>query len=141
MTSEYLKPLPVPDPDTTPFWEGCKEHVLQAQQCSACGAFRWPPRGLCHRCRSWDFRWVASKGTGTVSSYVVAHYVVAPAFADDAPYVIAQVTLDDMDGAVRLTSNIIDCPWEDARVGMAVEVVFEDVTPEFTLPKFRPIEK
>ena len=79
------------------------------------------------------------EGTGTVYSYVVVHHVTVPAFADDVPYVIAQVTLDGTDGEVRMTTNIIDCPWNEVQVGMPVTVIFDDVTPEVTLPKFRPL--
>ncbi len=79
------------------------------------------------------------EGTGTVYSYVVVHHVTIPAFAGDVPYVIAHVTLDGTDGDVRMTTNIRDCPWEEVRVGMTVTVDFDDVTPEFTLPKFRPL--
>ncbi len=139
MVTEYAKPVPRPDQDTQPFWDACKEHELQAQQCSSCGKFRWPPRSLCPHCRSWDFQWVPLAGTGTVYSYVVVHHVTVPAFADDAPYVIAQITVEGTDGEMRLTSNIVGCPWEDVRVGMPVTVVFEDVTREITLPKFRPL--
>jgi hypothetical protein len=39
---------------------------------------------------------------------------------------------------VQLISNVIGCPWEDVKVGMAVKVLFEDVTPEVTLAKFEP---
>ena len=137
--TDYTKPLPAPDADTKPFWDACKEHELRAQQCSACGRFRWPPQGLCPSCHSWDTRWVQLSGEGTVCSFVVVHYVSVPAFADDIPYVIAQITVDDTDEQVILTSNVIDCPWEKVKVGMRVGVVFNDVTPECTLPKFRPL--
>jgi uncharacterized OB-fold protein len=69
----------------------------------------------------------------------VVHHVTVPAFADEAPYAVARVTLDGTDDKVRMTTNIIDCPWAQVRVGMPVTVVFEDVTPEVTLPKFRPV--
>ena len=141
MVTGYAKPLPAPDADTRPYWEACKAHELRAQRCSSCGTFRWPPRGLCPNCRSWESTWEKLPGTGIVSSYVVVHHVVVPAFADDAPYVLAQVTLDGTDGLVRMTSNVIDCPWEDVRVGMPVTVAFDDVTEEFALPKFRPATK
>jgi hypothetical protein len=45
-----------------------------------------------------------------------------------------QVQLDE---GPRLTSNLVDVPNGELRVGMAVEVVFDDVTPEITLPRFR----
>jgi uncharacterized OB-fold protein len=134
----YEKPLPAPDLDTQPFWDYCKQHELRAQRCSACGTFRWPPRGLCPECHSWDYEWVKLPDTGKVYSFVVPHYVSVPAFQPDAPYVIAHITIDGTDERVRITSNVIDIPWEEVKVGMPVHVVWEDVTPEFTLPKFRP---
>ena len=137
--SEYTKPLPAPNPDTKPFWEACKEHELRAQKCAACGRFRWPPQGVCPSCYSWNFEWAKLGETATVCSFVVVHYVSVPAFADDIPYVVAQITMDGTDNQVILTSNVIDCPWETVKVGMAVRVVFDDVTPECTLPKFRPV--
>ena len=135
---EYAKPLPAPDQDTRPFWDACREHELRAQQCSACGRFRWPPQGVCPSCYSWNNEWVKLPETAKVVSFVVVHYVSVPAFAGDAPYTIANITIDGTDEHVQLTSNVINVPWEEVKVGMPVRVVFEDVTPEFTLPKFRP---
>jgi uncharacterized protein len=139
MAADYAKPLPAPDLDTRPFWEYCKAHELRAQRCSGCGAFRWPPRELCPNCRTWDYEWVPLAGKGRVYSFVVPHHVTVPAFQPDAPYVIAHITIDGTDDCVRITSNVIDCPWEDVKVGMPVEVIFEDVTEDVTLPKFRPL--
>ena len=140
MRENYAKPLPTADPDTQPFWDGCHAHELRAQCCSACGRFRWPPRPLCPHRRSWDFAWVALPGTGEVYSYVVIHYSAVPVFAAEIPYVVARITLDGSDDAVRLTSNIVGCPPHDVKKGMRVAVVFEDATPEVSLPKFRPID-
>jgi len=41
-----------------------------------------------------------------------------------------------------MLSNLIEvAPTPEAvRCGMRVEVVFDDVTPEVTLPKFKPVE-
>lgn len=135
--SAYSKPLPAVDADGRPFWDYCRQHELRAQRCRGCGRFRWPPRGVCPRCHSWECDWQLLDGRGTVASFVVVHRA-PPAFAADVPYVIAQVDLDGTSGCVRMTSNVVDCPWEEVRVGMKVAVVFEDVTPEFTLFKFRP---
>ncbi len=137
--TEYTKPLPAPDSDTKPFWDACKEHELRAQRCTACGRFRWPPQGVCPSCYSWDFEWAKLSETGTVCSFVVVHYVSVPAFADDIPYVIAQITIDGTQNQVILTSNVVECPWETVKVGMAVRAVYDDATPEYTLVKFRPI--
>ena len=134
----YAKPLPAPDEDTKPFWDGCRDHTLKTQQCQACGKRRWPPRGLCPACHSWSFDWVDLPGTGTVYSYVIVHHATSPAFAAEVPYTVAEILMDSTD-QVRMTSNIVDCPPGKVYVGMPVQVVFEDVTEEISLPKFRPI--
>jgi hypothetical protein len=38
-------------------------------------------------------------------------------------------------------SNVIDIPWEDVRVGMRVEVAFDDSTEGVSLPLFRPMPR
>ena len=138
MMADYTKPLPIPDLDSQPFWDRCKAHELAAQRCHDCGKFRWPPQAFCPHCYSWKFEWTELAETGTVYSFVVVHYVSIPAFQDDIPYVVAHITVDDTDDQVRLISNVIECPWQAVKVGMPVRVVFEDVTAEVTLPKFRP---
>jgi len=138
MATEYAKILPVPDPDSRAFWDACKQHQLKAQRCSKCGRFRWPPNSVCPGCFSWDFEWVQLSGRGVVESFVVPHDVRAPGFKDEAPYVVAHIVMDGTDGNVRITSNVIGCSWEDVRVGMPVEVTFEDATEDITLHKFKP---
>ncbi len=136
--AEYTKPLPVPDLDTQPFWDGCSRHELLGQRCVDCGAFRWPPRGLCPACRSWKSEWVPLAGTGVIDTHVTFVHVTLKSFADDSPYPVIEVMLDGTDGAMGLTSTLIDATAEQLRVGLPVTVVFDDVTPEVTLPKFRP---
>jgi len=82
---------------------------------------------------------VTLDGTGAVYSYVIVYHSPIPVFAAEIPYVIAQIALDGTDGAVRLTSNVVDYPPDQVKVGTRVEVVWEDATPEISLPKFRPV--
>lgn len=60
-----------------------------------------------------------------------------PAFQSDVPYVLGVVKLDEDDGdeGLRMITNIIGCKPEDVKVG----VVFDDVTNEWTLAKFKPV--
>jgi uncharacterized protein len=134
----YAKPLPQPDIDTQPYWDACKGHELRAQRCNNCGEFRWPPQPFCPECYGWEFTWTKLSGTGTVYSFVVVHYAAVAPFQPDLPYVIAHIAIDGTNERVRLVSNVIDCPWQEVRVGMPVRVQFEDVTAEVTLPKFNP---
>ncbi len=136
--ADYAKPLPSPDYDTSAYWEATKAHELRAQRCSGCGKLRWLPQAFCPHCHSWESSWVKLAETGTVVSYVVVHQAT-PAFAQEVPYAVARIELDGTDGEVVLTSNIVDCPWQDVAVGMRVQAMFEDVTPEVTLPRFSPL--
>jgi len=77
--------------------------------------------------------WAKVSGRGTVYSFIIARRPYHPAIP--VPYVIAIIELAE---GVRMTSNVVECPPEEVRVGMAVEVVFDDLSPEFSLPKFRP---
>jgi uncharacterized OB-fold protein len=132
------KPVPVPDLDTQPFWDACGAHELRAQRCTSCGRFRWPPQGFCPSCYSWEHEWALLSGRGTVRSFSVVHHSAVPSFKNDLPYVVAVITLDGTDDRVDLTSNIVDCPWDEVKVGMPLEVVFDDVAADATLPRFRP---
>jgi uncharacterized OB-fold protein len=133
---DYLKPVPVSDPDSAPFWAGCCEHRLMVQKCAACGAFRYPPGPFCPHCRSHRAEWIRSAGRGKVFSWiVVTHPVPKDVYAGDVPYVVALVELDE---GVRMASNIVGCAPSDVRGDMRVEVLFDDVAPGITLPRFKP---
>ncbi|MEO8605638.1 MAG: OB-fold domain-containing protein [bacterium] len=133
---EYTKPLPFPDPDTKPYWEWTKRHELRMQHCADCGEVRFPPRPMCPACNSMRDEWVATSGIGTIYSWVVIHPPVLPAFADDAPYAVVLVQLDD-DPSLRLVGTVSDVPIADLAAGIPVEVWFDDVTDEVTLPRWR----
>ncbi len=133
--SAYPKPLPDLTGPMKPFWEAARRHELVVQRCVGCGAHRFPARDLCSRCLSREVEWVRVSGRGSVFSWAVMHQVYHPGFADDVPYPIVIVELEE---GARLVSNLIDCPVADIRAGMPVEATFDDVTPEVTLPKFRP---
>jgi hypothetical protein len=70
-----------------------------------------------------------------VSSFVVVHQKWFPAFAGDIPYNAAQVELEE---GPRLTTSLVGIANAEIRVGLEVEVVFDPVTAEVTLPRFRP---
>jgi len=129
------KPVPVPTEDSKPYWEGCKRQELLIQRCRDCGHYRFPASGLCPKCMSTDTEWAKVSGRGTVYSWTIFHYLYHPAFAQDIPYNVAIVELEE---GPRLHTNIVGCRNEDIYIGMPVEVVFEDISEEIALPKFRP---
>jgi uncharacterized protein len=129
------KPLPQISPDMAPFFEAARRHELAVQRCTGCGTLRFPARAICSRCLGREAEWVPASGRGTVFSYAIMHQAVHPGFAAEVPYAIVVIELEE---GVRLLSNLMGCPAGDVRIGLPVEVVFDDVTPEVTLPKFRP---
>jgi uncharacterized OB-fold protein len=138
--SEYAKPLPQPDPITKPYWDSLKSHAMRLQRCGSCGRFVFFPRALCPFCFSDALTWTPVSGRGVVHAFTVPHRHPSPAFQPDLPYVVALVELEE---GPRLMTNLIDVPPDPAQiaVGMPVEVVYDDVTPEVTLPKFRPLQR
>ena len=136
-TTEYKKPLPKPTGDTQVFWDHCKNHELRFQKCSKCSTFRHYPRPLCAECGSFDYEWVQVATKGTVHTWVTAHRAFHPGFADEIPLPIVIIDVTEAPG-VRMMGNFNDGTGpDDLSVGMAVNIVFEDVTPEVTLPKLQ----
>ena len=133
---KYRKPLPRIDKESKGFWEACQRHELYVQQCGACGARRNYPRAICPACLSEATEWVRCSGHGTVYTFTVTYQNQSPGFRDALPYVLAYVELDE---GVRLLTNIVGCAPEDVTIGMPVQVTFDDVTPEVTLPQFTPV--
>jgi uncharacterized protein len=129
------KPLPELTDETRPFWESAKAHALALQRCTACGQFRYPPTPYCPRCLDDGVEWTPVSGRATVYSFVIMHQVYHPAFRDDVPYNVAAIEFEE---GPRMYSNVVDCDNAALRVGMPVELVYDDVTDEVTLPKFRP---
>ncbi len=98
-------PVPVPDADTQPFWDGCRSRELRIQRCGACGSWLWQPRPICSSCRKPDPVWTRVSGDGTVASWTVMRPPTLPAYADKVPYVILLVQLDE---GVRLIGYLVD---------------------------------
>ena len=131
----YAKPLPHIDEESRPWWEAVQRHELYIQKCRDCGDLRFHPRALCTNCLSSNTEWVKCRGSGHIYTFTVTNQNQASGFRDSLPYVLAWVQLDE---GVKLMTNIVDCPPEQVKIDMPVEAVFDDVTPEVALVKFRP---
>lgn len=132
----YEKPLPVMDPDGGPFWESCRRHEAKIQRCSDCRVFRFPPSAFCRECGSGRFEWTPVSGRGTVYSTVVLYRAPTKAWEQDVPLNCSLVELEE---GARIWSNVVGCPPDDVSIGMPVQIVYDDVTDEVTLPRFRPV--
>jgi hypothetical protein len=78
---------------------------------------------------------VPVSGRGEILSFYLMHQVYHPGFAAEVPYPVILVKLAE---GPKLISNLVDCAPEEVRIGLPVEVVFEKLSDEVTIPKFRP---
>ncbi len=135
-TDARLKPSPRPTPDSTPYWEATKRGELQIQRCNRCGKFFFYPRSGCPFCDSTDASWVTVSGRATLHTYLISHRP-ATGFADDVPYAVAVVELEE---GPRMMTNIVgiaNTP-ESLVLDMPLEVTFEPRGDE-SVPVFRPV--
>jgi uncharacterized OB-fold protein len=130
-------PLPTPDDTSRFFWEGAARGELLIQRCADCSRFVHPPRPVCPACHSTDLAPEPVSGRATLYTWTIAEQAFHPYFADKLPYVYATVELAEQAG-LRLITNVVDCPHDELRAGMALEVTFSPLTESVTLPKFRP---
>ncbi|HEU5230087.1 MAG TPA: Zn-ribbon domain-containing OB-fold protein [Ktedonobacteraceae bacterium] len=121
------------DSDSRPYWEGLAQGELRIQRCDACSRAIFYPRALCPHCHSEKLSWIVASGKGTLYSYTVAHQAFG-AFSADAPFVIAIVELEE---GVRMMSRIIDAPREQVAIGAKVQVTFQQIGEDLTVPYFR----
>jgi len=133
MNSPYTKPLPQIDDRNRPHWDGNAAGELRLQCCNDCKTPRFPASRWCPHCLSEDTSWQATRGTGQVWSFCVFHRAYFKGFADDIPYAVALIELDE---GVKIYSNLVGIPREKIRIGMRVRAVLERVNDDVTLVKF-----
>ena len=131
------RPAPLTDGDTAPFWAAARDRRLAIQFCSSCQKLRFPPKPNCPECLG-TLEWKSVVGTGRVYSYCVSRMNFVGGFK--APYVVAWIAIDEQDDC-RLNANILDCPIDEVRIDMPVEVVFEERRDGVIVPQFRPARR
>lgn len=128
------RPIPMPTPETRHYWDGARQSELRLQRCRDHGHVYFPPRPFCPECSSRDVEVFRASGRGRLYSYVISQRA-GPGF--DPPYAIAVVELEE---GPRLMTSIVDTPQtpEALVLDMPVEVAFEPISDEITLPVFKP---
>ncbi|HET9896869.1 MAG TPA: OB-fold domain-containing protein [Streptosporangiaceae bacterium] len=135
MSGARGKPVPVPTPETQPFWDGCAAAELRLQRCLDCEQAYFYPRPVCPACGSARVEWFTASGDATLYSYVINHRP-APGFEEDAPYAIAVVQLAE---GPRMMTNLAGVPStpEALVLDMPLRVAFEQ-RGDMSLPLFQP---
>jgi uncharacterized OB-fold protein len=129
------RPIPTVTPELKPFFDAARRHELSVQRCKQCGTHRFPPREICSTCLSREAEWTPVSGRGEIYSFNIMHQVYHPGFADEVPYAVVVVKLEE---GAKITSNLVGMKPQNIRIGMPVQVVFEELSDEVTLPKFTP---
>ncbi len=113
--------LPEVDPDSEYFWDGVQIEELRLMSCRSCGSAAAIPMPACPYCASLDREVVVSSGFGTLYSWVVCHRAMEEMFAEDVPYVIADVMLEE---GARIYGRILEGSETELHAGMPLEVTF-----------------
>jgi uncharacterized OB-fold protein len=128
-------PVPALRGEENLYFDGARQGRLVYQACHGCGGHIFYPRTVCPECLSDDLELKCSAGAGEVYSFTVLNRPGHPGFADRVPYTVVLVDLDE---GFRVLADLTGCDPADVRVGMRVDVVFEEVAEGFTIPRFRP---
>jgi len=131
----YTLPVPVADEASQEFYDGARQGKLMLLRCTQCQRYRLPGRERCADCWSTDTEWAQASGRGKLYTFGIMHQKYHPAFAEVTPYNYALVELDE---GPHLVTNIVECDNDDLRIDMPVEAVFDAVSDETTLIRFRP---
>ena len=123
MSQRYRHAIGYPEP----FYQGVERRVLRATRCEGCGRSWFPPRRFCDTDLE-ETGWYDLPGTGRVLAATRVHS--PPPFGGiRAPYVLASVSLDGVEGGI--THRVIGD--EIPRKGTAVTVTFMDEEPAHPL--------
>ena len=131
-----LRPLPLADETSAGFWDAAKEGRLAIQRCAVCRRWNHAPSLACPSCGSLDLAYEDVSGRGTLFSWTVLNEPPAPGFRDMVPLIVGVVELAEQPHLV-LGANILEANPEELQLGMELEVIFEKVTDDCTLPQFR----
>jgi len=128
-------PPPLADSISLAWWRAAAEHRLVVQRCTECEHTRHPPAPVCPECRSSESEWMEVPGLGEVYTYTAVHRPIAA--GQTLPFVVAVVALEGS-GGLRMISNVVGVDPDEVEIGMPLEVVWEDMSEELAIPRFRP---
>ena len=134
MSEKPFRVLPKLTAGNAHFWQGGAEGELRFLRCDACETWVHPPAPVCPGCLGRALEPAAVSGRATVLTFTLNHQPWVP--APDHPYAIAIVEIAEQPG-LRLMTNIVNCSPEQVRIGMPVQVVFEQHEDVY-VPLFEP---
>jgi hypothetical protein len=103
-----------------------QRYRLEAGKCRKCGYVAFPPRLICPRCKTREFETIKLKDEGKIVSYTIIR-VPPEQFSDQAPYAVGIIELDN---AVKILAQIVDCDFDDIAIGKKVKIEFRKIRAE-----------
>jgi uncharacterized OB-fold protein len=129
------RPVPIVQPESQAYWDGARQGRLVLQRCRACAAWVHPPRFSCPSCLSGQLAAAEATGHGTVFAWSVMHQRGVPGFDEQIPYAVVLIELAEQPGLLAV-GQVVDCAPEELRVGMPVNVCFEE-RGDIVVPQWR----
>jgi uncharacterized protein len=121
--------IPVPTPETQPYWDGIADQQVRLTRCTDCSEAFFPPGPVCPHCSGQNIEWFEASGAATLYSYVI-HHRPLPYWETEGPRSVAIVELAE---GPRMISSVVGCPQtpEALQIDMALQatfVPFDDIT-------------
>lgn len=94
-------------------------YKLKGYKCTKCGETYFEKKGMC-TCGNLDYAEMDFLGSGKIISFTQVHSG-PESFAEMAPYCVAIIELKE---GAKITAQVVDCKYEDLKIGTEVEAVF-----------------
>ncbi|MBI4282454.1 MAG: OB-fold domain-containing protein [Chloroflexi bacterium] len=134
------KQVPVPDELSKPFWDACNRRRLIVQNCTTCNRMQYPPEPTCSKCGSKDhLEWKQVSGRGRINGYCVMYDSRIRVLQADQPFNIAVIELEE-DPEIKMLSHLPGTPVDQVPLGAAVQVEFQQVSPNQLVHEWRVVE-
>ena len=135
-----MKPSPVPDEVSKPFWDACNEGRLVVQHCTTCDWLQHPPQKECAKCGpegNMEFREMS--GRGKIHGYLISHDSRVMMLQEIQPFNLAVIELEDAP-EIKMLSHLPGTPTDEIPVGATVQVEFEPTYNGQKVAEWRVVE-
>jgi uncharacterized OB-fold protein len=134
---------PVPSAELKPYWDGAKEGKLIIQRCQGCKSYNHPPVFVCNYCgdRDAELKFEQVSGRATLYTHYICYDTSVSGFEEKVPYAVILVELEEQ-ADLLLMSNILNFEYDalgaGLKMGLPLEVVFDKVNDDISIPQFQP---
>ena len=114
-----------------------RKGALLGMRCRRCGVCVFGPATFCQSCAAPEPEAVELAASGALYSYTIVR-VPPEGWPGATPYVLGEVELPE---GPHVLAEVVDCAHDDLRVGMAVELALQTVSPDGSAAAARVVYK